>query len=84
MKFKAKPFKLGNSHAIYIPKEVYTKISLLGEVEWDVYTGELKEPIKQTSVWDDKMPEPLIKKPDYNPAEWCSKHNVLKGTCHCN
>jgi len=49
--FKAKIFKLGNSRAIYLPKEVWEKLEIGKEYEWsiyDVYTGESGNALQQT------------------------------------
>ena len=79
---KLKLRKIGNSLGVLLPKEVTGTLKAGDEIEWG--GGQvITEPIKQTSVWDNKMPEPLIKEP-FN-TEMCSKHpGSMKGTCGCN
>ena len=62
--FKAKLFKLGNSRAIYIPKEVYTSLEENKEYEWNVYTSEQE---KKENVYTSKPSKPgHIISPKYN------------------
>jgi len=82
MRFEAKVFKLGNSRAVYIPKEVYTRLEV-GKVytfdvqDMDVYTGvQVKE---KDAV--DRIEK--IKKSENTKMEWCKKHDSWKHTCGC-
>lgn len=45
--FKAKLFKLGNSMAIYVPKEVYQELQQGKEYEWKLVVTDFTENIIQ-------------------------------------
>lgn len=96
MKFKAKLKKHGNGMSIYIPKEVYTKLAINTEYEWEVYTG--KEEVKVIPIigtidsktekisYNEKLPGGMYVKEEkpFN-TEMCSKHEgSMKGTCGCS
>lgn len=76
MRFKAKVFKLGNSQAIYLPKNVYTLFKVGDLIELEVYTSNPEKQEKPKNV----ITKPVRKK--FNTA-WCPKHKVFKGTCGC-
>ena len=55
MKFKAKLFRLGNSKAVYIPKDVYTNYKDGEFVHLEVYTRSLKRGrmyIQGKTIWN--------------------------------
>ncbi len=79
MKFQGKIFKLGNAFGVYIPRKVYTNLTLGAEYEFEVYTNEEKqtpEPEKE-NVITIKKPRPL----------YCEKKHkglcVMAKTCGC-
>ena len=68
MKFTAKTFKLGNSRAVYLPVNVYTKLQEGQEYEFNVYTKEEEGQDAQTPA---KLP---VRRP-----LWCERKH--KGKC---
>jgi len=82
MKFKAKVFKLGNSKAVYLPKDVYTDLEENREYEFEVYTDD--EKVYTNRIEAEKPTAKVYTgKRKSKKLLWCKKHQSYNTTCKC-